>query len=219
MLKLTHLSTALAAVMIASALSGCGEGNAAPVSWPMPTRSHAQATPGAEANAAAAAKATADRVKAAGVTEAAKTEEAAAAYLRIITKFNAATAAYNKITMQRTGLPQVPAYRRAAAHTFSLAHTKEAAELRAYGAWPQSVKPWIDQFIAQKVILAELHQQMSVPAPGWDSWNSGDSQTHEGSVETSRLSSLIREALGLSQLTQAEMDKICGCDPSAGALT
>jgi hypothetical protein len=174
--KLKFVSSALAAVIAVSVLSGCGGGSAVTVSGPTPTSSDTQTTPDAASKA--------------------KTADAAAAYLRIITEFNLANGAYNKVAGERARPPAVPANFRAAARAISLANTKEVADLRAY-AWPQSVKPWIDQFLAQKVLLADLHMHMSVPAPGWDSWDSGDHQSQLASEETARLSTLIRQALGL----------------------
>jgi hypothetical protein len=177
MFKLTPVSSALAALMAAAVLSGCGGGDASTVSGPTPTSSGAQTTMDAPSKAM-----TPD----------------AAAYFRIINEFNLANAEYRKVVVgQRGSLPAVPASFRAAAQALSLANTREVAELRAYGAWPQSVKPWIDQFIAQKVTLADIHHQMSVPAPGWDSWNSGEGRSQVGTTETARLSALIRQGLGL----------------------
>lgn len=180
MFKLSPASSTLATLMAATVLSGCG-GDAATVSGPTPTSSGAQTTMDAASKA--------------------KTADAATAYLRIITEFNLTNGAYNKVLRQRgslpSNLPAVPANFRAAARDISLANTKEVAELRTYGAWPQSVKPWMDQFIAQKVILADVHHQMSVPAPGWASWDSGDERSRVGTAETARLSMLIRQGLGL----------------------
>jgi len=189
LLKLTPVSSALVALMAATALSGCGGGDAVTVTRPN-TTSSGVATP-----TSCVVQTTMD---AAGKAE---TAAAAAAYFRIITAFNLANGAYHKVVDQRdslpTSLPAVPASFRAAAGAISLANTKEVAELRAYGAWPQSVKPCIDQFIAQKVSLADIHHQMSVPAPGWESWDSLDDRSREGTAETARLSGLIRQGLGL----------------------
>jgi hypothetical protein len=179
--KLTRVSSALVALMAATVLSGCGGGDAGTASGPTTTSSGVQTTMDAATKA--------------------RTADAAAAYLRIITEFNLANAAYHKIVDQRDSLPTsppaVPASFRAAAGAISLANTKEVAALRAYAAWPQSVKPSIDQFIAQKESLAGIHHQMSVPASGWDSWDSGDDRSREGTAETARLSTLIRQGLGL----------------------
>jgi hypothetical protein len=177
MRKLMPVSSALAALMAATVLSGCGGGEAVTVTRATTTVSAAATTMDAASKAKAA--------------------DAAAAYLRIVTEFNLANAAYNKVAVRGGSLPAVPANLRAAAQAISLANTKEVVELRAYGAWPQSVKPWIDQFIAQKVSLADLHHHMSVPAPGWDSWNAGYDRSRLGSHETGRLSTLIRQGLGL----------------------
>lgn len=82
---------------------------------------------------------------------------AAATYLRIVNEYNAALHAYGK-AVQPTYAPSVPASWRSAARDYSAAETKAAAQLRAYGAWPQSVKPLIEQIIAQHVISADsLH--------------------------------------------------------------
>ncbi len=183
MFKLTSVSSALAALMTATVLSGCGGGDAATVSVPTTASCGAQTPP-------------ADK---------AKTADAAAAYLRIITEFNLANDAYHKVLDQGdsppTDPPDVPASFRAAAAAISVANTKEVADLRAYGAWPQPVKPCVDQFIAQKVSLAEIHRQMSVPAPGWDSWDAGDARSNDGTAETARLSGLIRQGLELPPQT------------------
>jgi hypothetical protein len=183
MFKLTSVSSALAALMTATVLSGCGGGDAATVSGPTTTSSCAQTT------LAAADKA--------------KNADAKAAYLRIITEFNLANDAYHNVVDQSfpTDPPDVPASFRAAAGVISVANTKEVADLRAYSAWPQAVKPCVDQFIAQKVSLADIHHQMSVPAPGWDSWDAGDARSKDGTAETARLSGLIRKGLGLPPQT------------------
>jgi len=62
---------------------------------------------------------------------------AAATYLRIVNEYNAALHAYGK-AVQPTYAPSVPASWRSAARDYSAAETKAAAQLRAYGAWPQS---------------------------------------------------------------------------------
>lgn len=181
MFKLTTVSGALVAVMTATLLSGCG--GAATVSGPT------TASCGAQTTLDAAGKA--------------KVADAAAAYLRIITDFNLANDAYHKVVDQNfsTDPPDVPASFRAAAGAISVANTKEVAALRAYGSWPQSVKPCIDQFIAQKVSLADIRHQMSVAAPGWDSWDAGATRSNVGTKETARLSGLIRQGLGLPPQT------------------
>jgi hypothetical protein len=197
MFKLTPISSALAALMAATALSGCG-GDGAIVSAPTPTGSPIQTTVDAtvsEPTPNCLVQTTMD------AASKAKTADAKVAYLRIITEFNLANSAYHKVVDQRDSLPTsppaVPANFRTEAQALSLANTKEVSELRAYGAWPQSVKSCIDQFIAQKVKLADIHHQMSVPAPGWDSWDSGDEQSSAGSEKTADLSGFIRQGLGL----------------------
>ena len=154
-------------------LSGCQGGDDAAVHVPTSTTSGAQVTTDAAAP---------------------KTAEAAA-YWRIITKFNVANGAYNDVNRQ-SDLPTVPESYRAAARAVAAAHTTEVAEFRAYDAWPPSVKPLIDQLIARKVILADIHLRMS-SITGWESWNKADDQTNAGSEETARLSALIRQALEL----------------------
>lgn len=202
MFKLTSVSSALAALMTATVLSGCG-GDAAMVSGPAPTSSAVQTTRGATVSGPpptnCLVKTTVD------AATKAKTADAAAAYLRIITEFNLANRAYNEVVDQggspATNPPDVPESFRAAVGAISVANTKEVADLRAYGAWPQSVKSCVDLFIAQKVSLADIHHQMSVPAPGWDSWDAGDARSNDGTAETARLSGLIRQGLGLPPQT------------------
>jgi hypothetical protein len=221
MLKLTHVSGAMAALMAVTVLSGCGGGSGSgPVGLPTTTGSDAHTTqaqtpdaqptlnPVAKARAAAqvatvqaatAAKAKA-RAKAnpadPAAAQAAERADAAVAYWRIITRFNVANAAFGKLSDVRTSQPAIPASFRAAARTFSMAHAREAAELRAYDAWPPSVKPWMDKFIAHKEILAGYHLKMAA-APGWDAWDKGNQQSKLRSAETARLSALIRRGLGL----------------------
>lgn len=194
MLKVTALAGALVALMIAPALSGCGGGNAEPVSGHPTTSSHAQVTTDTTAKGA---EDSAAKVKAAGLAETAKTQ-AAASYLRIITKFNVADAAYLNGVNRDTHLPAVSESIRTAARAYSAAYTQEVADLRAYGAWPQSVKPLMDQFIAKKMILADSFLQQSA-VTRWDSWNEGVHGTDTLRMETSRLSALIRQGLGLPQ--------------------
>jgi len=123
---------------------------------------------------------------------------AAATYIGITNRFNKAVDALNKVTTRSSTSPGVPADFRAAARTFSVANTKAASELRAYGAWPQSVKPLIDQIIAQYVISADDMHQLSA-ATDWDSWNRAFAKSDAASVEGGRISTLIRQALGLPQ--------------------
>ena len=166
MFKSTRIFGALVMLMTAFVLSGCGGGDVAAHKSGTATTSDPQAT-----------------------------KDAAVAYGRIIAKFNVANGAYNAVN-RRSSLPTVPENYRAAARAVAAAHTTEVAEFRAYGEWPPSVKPWIDQMTAQKVILADIHLQMSA-FTDWASWNKGDDQTNAGSEETGRLSALIRQALGL----------------------
>jgi hypothetical protein len=87
---------------------------------------------------------------------------------------------------------------RLAAGPSSAAETKAAADLKAYGLWPQSVKPLIDQIIAQYVISADNDHQLSA-VTSVDSWNTVMAQSVAGDTESGRLSTLIRQALGLPQ--------------------
>ena len=122
---------------------------------------------------------------------------AAAAYILIINKFNAAIDAYNKVV---TGPypPSVPASWRSAAGALSTAETKAAVELRAYDSWPQSVRSRIQEIIAEYVTSADSLHQMSA-ATSWDQWNKVAAPFSVQDTEAGRLSSLIRQALGLPQ--------------------
>ena len=216
MFKHTTVSSALAALMAAAVLSGCGGGNVPElVARPTTTGSDAQAVDAqaakdALAKAQAAAQvATGQATRAAkakakakanpadpAAAQAARSADAAVAYWRIITRFNLANAGHTNVTDGRTDQPAIPEIFRAAAGAFSRAHATEAAELRAYGGWPQSVKPSIDKFIAQKEIQAGYHLKMA-SAPDWAAWDKVDDQSQLGSKETARLSELIRQGLGL----------------------
>ena len=195
MFKLKPVSSALAALMAATALSGCGGVDAAYVSGPTPTSSPVQTTIDAPVSEPTPTNCIVPTTV--DAASKAKTAAAKAAYLRIITEFNVANGRYNTVVNQGSDLPAVPANFRAEAQAISLANSKEVKDLRAYGAWPQSVKSCVDQFIAQKVKLADIHHQMSVPAPGWDSWDSGDDQSDAGTAVTKGLSGFIRQGLGL----------------------
>lgn len=215
MFKLTPVSSALAALMAASVLTGCAGGDVGPVAHPTGSNttpsSDSQTTvdPAAKARAAAlvataqAARAVKARADAKAnpsdpaAAQAVMTADAAVAYWRIITTFNLANAAFAQAVHQRGSAPAVPASFRAASRAFSAAHAEEAAELRAYGAWPQSVKPWIDQFIGQKKTLAGYHLQMAASTEGWPAWDKLDRQSILGGKESARFSALIRDGLGL----------------------
>jgi hypothetical protein len=119
---------------------------------------------------------------------------AAATYLGITNAWNAALDV-NKKTAKSTQAPSVPASWRSAAGALSSADTKAAAQLRAYTAWPQSVKMLIDQIIAQYVISADNDHQQSA-ATSWEQWNGVSGAANN---EGARLSTLIRQALGLPQ--------------------
>jgi hypothetical protein len=123
---------------------------------------------------------------------------AAATYLRIINKSNAALDAFNKAVVRSNAGTGVPAYLRTAAATYSAAETKAATELRAYGAWPGSVKPLIDQMVAQFVISADNEHQLSA-VTNTDSWNRVQTAGEAADAEGGRISTLIRQALGLPQ--------------------
>ena len=123
---------------------------------------------------------------------------AAATYIAITNRFNAANDAFNTATGNASTVSGVPAASLAAARAYSAAYTKNAAELRAYGEWPQSVKPLIDQIIAQDVIAADGMHQMSA-ASDWVSWNGEYGQFYTANSEAGRLSAQIRQALGLPQ--------------------
>jgi hypothetical protein len=125
-------------------------------------------------------------------------QAAAAAYLRIINENNAALDVYNVSAGTANNSPSVPQYFRSAGEKFSAANTKTAVELRAYGAWPESVKPLIDQIIAQLVIIADNMHQLSVVSD-WSSVNTLAAQFTASNNESGRLSVLIRQALGLPQ--------------------
>lgn len=122
---------------------------------------------------------------------------AAAAYIRIVNESNTALDKYKKAagTTQAAG---VPASWRSAAKAFSAAETKGAAQLRAYGAWPQSVKPLIDQIIAQYVISADSLHQLSATT-SWERWGTESDRDYKAALEAARVSTLIRQALGLPQ--------------------
>jgi len=122
---------------------------------------------------------------------------AAATYIRIINGSNAALAAYKKAATT-TYDSSVPASWRKAAGTFSTVETKTAAQLRVYGAWPHSVKSLIDQMIAQVVISADSLHQMSA-ATSWEKWTPEVAQWDAAGTEAARVSTLIRQALGLPQ--------------------
>ena len=123
---------------------------------------------------------------------------AGASYLRIIGRYNSALDVFRKAVDRANASPDVIGNLRLAAAPLSVVETKEASEFRAYGAWPQSVKPLIDQLIAQDVILADNMHQLSA-ATSVDSWNGLMAQGQAAGVESGRLSTLIRQALGLPQ--------------------
>jgi len=126
---------------------------------------------------------------------------AAATYLRITNEYNAAVDTFNKARTSANASPGTgltPASLRSAAGALSSADTKAATQLRAYGPWPQSVKPLIDQIIAQYVIEADNMHQLS-RVTNIDSWNTVGAQGQAANVEGARLSVLIRQALGLPQ--------------------
>jgi len=122
---------------------------------------------------------------------------AAATYISIINRSNAALDAYKKVA-KTTYDSSVPASWRKAAGTFSAVETKTAAQLRAYGAWPHSVKPLVDQMIAQVVISADSLHQMSA-ATNWEKWTPEMAKWDVAGTEAARVSTLIRQALGLPQ--------------------
>ena len=123
---------------------------------------------------------------------------AAATYLRIINKSNAALDAFNKAVARSNVGTGFPAYLRTAAATYSAAETKAANDLRSYGAWPRSVKPLIDQMVAQFVISADNEHQLSA-VTNTDSWNRVQTAGEAADAEGGRISTLIRQALGLPQ--------------------
>jgi hypothetical protein len=126
---------------------------------------------------------------------------AAATYLRITNEYNAAAGTFNKARTSANASPGTgltPASLLSAAGALSSADTKAATQLRAYGPWPQSVKPLIDQIIAQYVIEADNMHQLS-GVTNIDSWNTVGAQGQAANVEGARLSALIRQALGLPQ--------------------
>jgi hypothetical protein len=123
---------------------------------------------------------------------------AGASYLRIIAKYNSALDVFRKAVDGANASPDVIGNLRLAAAPLSATLTKEAAEFRAYGPWPQSVKPLIDQLIAQDVIMADNMHQLSA-ATSVDSWNALMGQGQAAGLESGRLSTLIRQALGLPQ--------------------
>ena len=123
---------------------------------------------------------------------------AAATYIRITYAYNTAVDVFNKTLDKATGSTVVPKYAQAAAQVLSAADTTAATNLRAYGSWPQSVKPQIDQIIAQYVTEADnMHQLSAVTSVS--SWSTVMSQGDAASTEGARLSTLIRQALGLPQ--------------------
>ena len=74
---------------------------------------------------------------------------AAAMYLRIINESNVALDSFNRAVARSNAGMESPSCLRAAAEALSAANTKNAAQLWAYGPWHQSVRPLIDQIIAQ----------------------------------------------------------------------
>jgi len=123
---------------------------------------------------------------------------AAATYIGITNAYNTAVDVFNKALGRATGITVVPKYVQTAAQALSAADTTAATKLGAYGSWPQSVKPQIDQIIAQYVIEADnMHQLSGVTSVS--SWSTVMSQGDAASTEGARLSTLIRQALGLPQ--------------------
>ena len=89
-----------------------------------------------------------------------------------------------------------------AATALSASDTTTAAQLRAYGAWPQSVKPLMDQIIAQFVISAGCLHQMSA-ITGFEQWRAEADPWNVAGAEGARLSTPIRQAFGLPQRATA----------------
>jgi hypothetical protein len=123
---------------------------------------------------------------------------AATTYLRIIDERNAVHFAFYKALDRASASTGVPTYLRTATSAYSAAETRAATKLSAYNAWPQSVRPLIDQMIAQAVIHADnLHGLAAVTDMA--SWSAVLAQGDAASAESGRLSTLIRQALGLPQ--------------------
>lgn len=123
---------------------------------------------------------------------------AAATYLRITNEWNAAHYSFSRAVTRANSEAAIPPYLRAAAAALSLADTKAAASLRAYSPWPSSVKPLIDGMITQYVISADNHHQLSA-VTDTASWNRVMTEDKAANDEGARLSTLIRQALGLPQ--------------------
>lgn len=123
---------------------------------------------------------------------------AAAAYLSVVNEYNPVYFAFYKALRRPNAAQDVPAYLREAARKLSVADAAAAAKLRAYGSWPESVKPLIDQYIAQSVISADNTHQLSI-VTNVDTWNSVFAQGDAADKEGGRLAVLIRQALGLPQ--------------------
>lgn len=124
---------------------------------------------------------------------------AAATYLGIVNKFNVALDVYFTAAGRTKAGPGVIGNLRKAAGPLSAAHSSEAAALRAYRAWPQPARSLISQLIAQDVIQADLWHRLSVVAD-LDSWDNLQPQAQSASAESGRLSTLIRQTLGLPKV-------------------
>jgi len=123
---------------------------------------------------------------------------AAAAYLSVVNKYNPVYFAFYEAVRRPYAAQDVPAYVREAARKLAAADTAAAAELRGYGSWPESVKPLIDQYIAQSVISADNRHQLSI-ITNIDTWKSEFVLGDAADREAGRLATLIRQALGLAQ--------------------
>jgi len=125
-------------------------------------------------------------------------EAAAATYLSITDAHNATLASFYNTLEGAYSSSDVIGSLRLAAMPLAAEEARAAAQLRAYGSWPRSVKPAIVQITAQYVIEAESDRQRSA-ATSVDFWNTVTVKRESGEIERGRLSTTIRQALGLPQ--------------------
>ena len=123
---------------------------------------------------------------------------AAATYLRVINVWNASQRTFSTAADRANASTDVLGNLRSAALVSSAADTSAAAQLRAYGSWPQSVRSLIDQIINQFVVSADSDHQLSA-APDLASWNTLMTQENVATTPGEGLATLIRQALGLPQ--------------------
>ena len=123
---------------------------------------------------------------------------AAATYIRIINKSNAALDTFNKAVIRSNAGRGFPAYLGVAADALASAETKAATDLRTYNAWPKSVRPLIDQIITQYMIEADHDNQLSA-VTNTQTWKRVMTEGQSADNAGSRVSEIIRQAFGLAQ--------------------